>query len=167
MKLLNVVKLLFVVCGLLSVPVFAANDGLYAGLQVGNGFTVLGGVQLDKVISVEVDYSSYNSGYGYSKCGFANCGNYVTASALGLYVAAMVPLQSKGLNALSAYGKLGLVRTSVTAYNNGNSYSASEFGPGVDGGVQYDFNKSIAARLGITINNNFSDDIYIGVIARF
>lgn len=167
MKIFNLFILLSVLLGVAATPAFAANDGLYAGVQVGNGFTVLGGVQLDKTFSAEVDYSNYNSGYGYSSCGFANCGNYVTASALGFYIAAIAPLHLQGTKNLSAYGKVGIVRTTVTAYNAGNSYSVSIIGLGLDGGLQYDFNKSLGARLGITINNNFTDDIYIGVIARF
>ncbi len=166
-KSFNIIIMLLISAMLWTAPAQAANQGAYAGVQVGNGFTVLGGVQLDKILSAEVDYSSYNSGYGYSNCGFANCGNYVTASALGFYVAGIVPLQLQGVNNLSAYGKVGIVRTAVTAYNGGNSYSVSTIGLGLDGGLQYDFNKTLGSRLGLTINNNFTDDIYIGVIARF
>ena len=163
----NLINILAVAAGLWSASAMAANENIYAGLQVGNGFTVLGGVQLDRTFSAEVDYTSYNSGYGYSNCGFANCGNYVTASALGFYLAGLVPLQLQGVHNLSAYGKAGIVRTAVTAYNGGNSYSVSAIGLGLDGGLQYDFSKSLGARLGLTINNNFTDDIYIGVIAHF
>lgn len=167
MKKYNLINILVVAVGLWAAPALAANEGLYAGVQVGNGFTVLGGMQLDKIFSAEVDYSSYNSGFGYTNCGFANCGNYVSASALGFYLAGIVPLNLQGVRAVSAYGKVGIVRTAVTAYNGGNSYSVSTIGPGVDGGVQYDFNKRVGARLGLTLNNNFTDDLYIGVIARF
>lgn len=151
----------------LAAPAFAANTPFYAGLAVGDGVTIMGGYQIDKTISAELEYTSYSSRSGYSGCGFVNCGNYANASSLGAFGVAKFPLNLQGAPGLSVFGRAGLVRTQVTASNAGWTYSESRFDIGFGGGAQYDFNQSVSGRLGINFNNAYTNDLYIGALVRF
>ena len=154
-----------------AAPAFAENN-YYAGVQVGNGIGILGGLQIDKIFSVEADYTSYsNNSYFYrsnfNNCGFSNCSNYVNASSLGIFGVGTIPLQFKGTSALSAFGKIGIVRTAVSASYAGVDYSRTEIGLGAGVGAEYDFHNSLAARAGVDVNSFYSADIYIGGIVKF
>lgn len=149
-----------------AAPAFAANTPFYAGVSVGDGLTLMGGYQIDKTISAELEYTSYNSRSGYT-CGFANCGNYASASSLGGFGVATFPLNLKGAAGLSVFGRIGLVRTQVSASGPGWYYSDSRFDVAFGGGAQYDFNQSVSGRLGIDFNNAYSNNLYIGALVRF
>ncbi len=151
----------------LAAPAHAANTPFYAGAQVGDGLTILGGYQIDKMISVEADYTSFNSRSSYSGCGFVNCGNYANASSFGVFGVGTFPLNLKDASGLSVFGKVGVVRTSVSSSFAGFNYSSSDIGLGFGGGAQYDFNPSISARLGLDFNNTYTNNLYIGAILKF
>lgn len=148
-------------------PAVAANNGFYVGAQAGYGVGILGGIQIDKILAVEVDYMSYSRRSNFDKCGFTNCGSYINASSLGVFGVGKIPLRVQGISTLSAFGKLGIVRSTVSANNAGYDYSQSETALGAGLGVEYDFQNNIAARLGVDINNFYSDDLYIGVLYKF
>lgn len=150
-----------------AAPAFAANTPFYAGLAVGDGVTLLGGYQIDKMISAEIDYTSFGHRSSYGGCGFANCGNYADASSLGFFGVATVPLNLKGASGLSVFGKIGLVHTTVTASYAGWSYTATDNSIGFGGGAQYDFNPRVSARLGLDFNSYYSNNLYIGAILKF
>ncbi|MGV8934000.1 MAG: outer membrane beta-barrel protein [Gallionellaceae bacterium] len=147
-----------------AAPAVAANPPFYAGVQAGYGLGIFGGLELNKVFAVEVDYLSYSSRSNFDKCGFSNCGNYVTASSLGVYAVGKIPLS---FQAISAFGKLGVVKNTVSANNGGTVYSNNDTTLGAGIGVQYDFEHSIAARLGVDVNSYYSDDIYLAVLYKF
>lgn len=150
-----------------AAPAFAANTPFYAGVAVGDGLTIMGGYQIDKMISVEADYTSYGHRSSYSGCGFTNCGNYADASSLGVFGVGKFPLNLKGAAGLSVFGRLGLVRTQITANYPGGYYSESRFDIAFGGGAQYDFNQTVSARLGLNFNNAYTNDLYIGALVRF
>lgn len=146
-----------------AAPAFAADTPFYAGLQVGDGVTVLGGYQFNKMFAGQVEYTSYGSHSGYNGCGLANCGNYASANSLGLFGVANVPLNLQGLPGLSVFGKAGLVHTTVSVW--GYTFTDNSFVLG--GGAQYDFTPQISARLGLDLNSYYSDNLYIGALVRF
>lgn len=151
----------------IAAPAYAATTPFYAGLAVGDGFTVTGGYQIDKTISAEADYTSYNSRSGYTGCGFTNCGNYASASSFGVFGVGKFPLNLKGSSGLSVFAKAGVVRTQVTASYAGWTYSESRIDLAFGGGAQYDFNQNVSARLGLNLNNAYTNDLYIGALVRF
>ncbi|HEY6094513.1 MAG TPA: outer membrane beta-barrel protein [Gallionellaceae bacterium] len=141
----------------------SAETPFYAGLQVGDGVTVLGGYQFNKMFAGQLEYTSYGSHSGYSGCGLANCGNYASANSLGLFGVATVPLNLQGLPGLSVFGKAGLVHTTVSVW--GYTFTDNSFVLG--GGAQYDFTPQVSARLGLDLNSYYSDNLYIGALVRF
>ncbi len=147
----------------IAVPAFAADSPFYVGVQVGDGSTILGGYQIDKMYSVEADYTSY--GGHANNCGNNNCGNYYDYSSLGVFGVATFPMSLKDAPPFSLFGKLGVVRAAYRSRVDGLPYSASHISLG--GGAQYDFNKNVSARLGLDFNNNYGDNLYIGAIYNF
>jgi len=160
-KTIIVVAISFIT--LFATPSFAAKASFYAGVQAGDGFTVLGGYQLDKTIAMELDYTSYGGNAYVNNCGINNCGNYYSYSSLGFYGVASVPVD----RAVLLFGKLGLVRTSVSSRATGYNYYANDLGIGFGLGAQYDFNKKVSARLGVDFNTYYADNLYIGAIFKF
>jgi hypothetical protein len=150
-----------------AAPAFAANTPFYAGVAVGNGFGIMGGYQIDKILSVEADYISYNSNSSFTNCGYYNCGNYTNASSFGVFGVGKFPLNLKGASGLSVFGRVGVVRTAWNSSNAGYYYSNSEITLGFGGGAQYDFNETVSARLGLSFNSSYSNDLYIGALLRF
>lgn len=146
-----------------ATPALAADGPFYAGLQVGDGTTLVGGYQIDKMIAGQLEYTSYGSRSGYTGCGLANCGNYASANSLGLFGVATVPLNMKGSAGLSLFGKLGLVHTTVSVWGYTYTDNSVVFG----GGAQYDFNQKFAARLGLDFNSYYTNNLYIGGLVRF
>lgn len=141
-----------------AAPAFAANTPFYVGLQVGDATSILGGFQIDKMFSAEVMHSSYNS----------------YASSLGVSGVAMLPLNVKGAPALSAFGKAGVIRTTVETPSfcvipglctPSIKESSTDIGFGV--GAQYDFTPQLSARLGLDFGKYKSSDLYIGAIFKF
>jgi len=152
----------------LVTPAFAADFAtstpatpFYAGVQVGDGTTILGGYQVDKMFAVEADYTTYG-GHG----SFNNCGSYCDYSSLGVFGTAIFPLSLKGNIPLSVFGKVGIVRTTATSRYTGYN-TATDTSIGLGGGVQYDFNKRISGRLGLDINTYYANNLYIGAIFKF
>jgi len=158
----------------LVTPAFAADitstaptTPFYAGVQVGDGFTILGGYQIDKMFAVEADYTSYGGRSAFNNCGVNNCGNYYDYSSFGVFGAATFPLTLKDALPISLFGKVGVVRTTATSRVAGYNYSASDMSLGFGGGAQYDFNKRISARVGLDINTYYANNLYIGAIFKF
>lgn len=146
-----------------SAPTFSAETPFYAGAQVGDGLSILGGYQIDKMFSAEIDYTSFGSHSSYTACGLNNCGNNANAYSLGFYGAAILPLNINGVPHLSAFGKAGLVHTEVRVW--GGTYTDNSVGLGA--GAQYDFTPQISARLGLDINTYYSNNLYIGALVKF
>jgi hypothetical protein len=161
MKKIIAAVLLF--CAAFAAPASAAETPFYAGLQVGDGLTILGGYQVDKMIAAQLEYTSYNSRSGYTGCGIANCGNYASANSLGFFGVATVPLNLKGASGLSVFGKAGLVHTTVSVWG----YTFTDNRVVLGGGAQYDFNPKVSARLGLDLNGYYTDNLYIGALLRF
>lgn len=141
----------------LTAPAFAATP-FYAGVQLGDATSFLGGYQIDKMFSAELMYSSYNS----------------YASSFSVSGVAMVPLNMRGAPALSAFGKVGVIRTTVTVPSiclapglctPELTDSSTDLGFGI--GAQYDFTPQVSARLGIDFAKYKSSDLYIGAIFKF
>jgi opacity protein-like surface antigen len=158
----------------LVTPAFAAGIAstspttpFYAGVLVGDGFTILGGYQIDKMISLEADYTTYGGRSTINNCGVNNCGNYYDYTSFGVFGVATIPLTLKGALPISLFGKVGVVRTTATSRVAGYNYSASDIGLGIGGGAQYDFNKRLSARLGLNINYYYANNLYIGAIFKF
>ncbi len=147
----------------IAVPAFAAESPYYAGVQVGNGLTILGGYQIDKMYSVEANYTSYGGHANINNCGNNNCGNY---SSFGVFGVATFPMSLKDAPPFSLFGKLGVVRTAYRYRDAGLTYSDSDISLGVGGGAQYDFNENVSARLGLDFNK-YDNDLYIGAIFNF
>ncbi len=149
----------------IAVPAFAAESPYYAGVQVGNGLTILGGYQIDKMYSVEADYTDYDGRANINNCGNNNnnCGN---DSSLGVFGVATFPMSLKDAPPFSLFGKLGVVRTAWTYRVDNVNYSDSDISLGIGGGAQYDFNKNVSARLGLDLNK-YADNLYIGAIFKF
>ena len=147
-----------------TMPAFASGP-FYAGLQVGSGFSVLGGYMLDKTIAVEVDYTNYGGNGDHRNCGRNNCNNfnYYNYSSLGAFLVGSLPLEQ----ALSLFGKVGLVSTTVSYRDAGFSYSSSDLGLGLGLGAQYDFTKKISGRIGVSFNTYYTSDLYIGAYYKF
>lgn len=139
-----------------AAPAFAATP-FYAGVQVGDATSFFGGYQVNKMFSAELKYSSYNS----------------YASSIGVSGVALVPLNLKGASGISAFGKLGIIRTTVDwpgvcffgVCSGRYTESTTDIGAGV--GAQYDFNQSVSARLGIDFGKYKSSDLYIGALVKF
>lgn len=133
----------------------APTTPFYAGVQVGDATSVLGGVQIDKMFSAELMHSKYNE--------------YVTS--LGIFGVANFPLNLKNALPLSLFAKVGVVRTNedrpyYNCYNYGDCTSNSTdlaFG----GGAQYEINKRFSARAGINFGKYKNSDVYVGGIIRF
>ena len=152
-----------------AVPAFAADSPFYVGVQVGDGTTILGGYQIDKVYSVEADYTSYDGHTNINYCGNNNnhCGNYYDYSSFGVFGVGTFPMSLKGAPQFSLFGKLGVVRTAHRHRVAGLPYPESHTSLGFGGGAQYDFNKNVSARLGLDFNKRYADDLYIGAIFKF
>lgn len=162
----------------LVTPAFAADfinsaptTPFYAGVQVGDGTTLLGGVQIDKMFAVEANYTP-NGGRGiFNNCGINNCSSknydYYSYSSFGVFGTAIFPLALKGGIPLSVFGKVGVVSTTATYRIAGNNYSDSDTRLGLGGGAQYDFNKRISARVGLDFNTYYANNLYIGAIFKF
>ena len=147
-----------------AAPAFAADTPFYAGISAGDGLTVMGGYQIDKMFAAQLDYTSYNSRSGYTGCGIANCGNYASANSLGMFGVAVLPLNLKGASGLSVFGRAGLVHTTVNVWG----YTFTDNSVVVGGGAQYDFNQKFSARLGLDLNGYYySNSLYIGGLMRF
>jgi len=138
----------------------APTTPFYAGLQVGDATTVLGGYQIDKMFSAELNYSSYNE--------------YVTST--GLYGVALFPLSLKGNVPLSVFAKVGIVRTTVTIKNVPSlcgfaicysDYTDSTTDLAWGGGAQYDINKRFSARAGLNVGKYKSGELYVTGIMKF
>lgn len=155
-----------------TAPAFAATaatgDSFYAGVQLGSGFGVLGGFMLDKNIAVELDYTNYG-GNAHNNCGGGNnCrGFYDTYSysSLGGYLLGSVTLPQTP--ALSLFGKIGLVRTTISARSGNSYYYVNDTNPAFGLGAQYDFTKKVSGRLGLDLNTYFSSNLYIGAYYKF
>lgn len=142
----------------ITAPASAADAPFYAGVQLGDATSFLGGYQIDKMFSAELMYSSYNS----------------YASSFSVSGVAMLPLNLKGAPALSAFGKVGVIRTTVTVPSfcvapglctPELTDSSTDLGFGI--GAQYDFTPQVSARLGIDFAKYKSSDLYIGAIFKF
>lgn len=162
-KMKKIIAAIMLLSAVIAAPVSASGAPLYVGVQVGDGFTILGGYQLDKKVALELDYTSYGGNAYVSNCGVNNCGNYYNYSSLGFYGVGAVPLD----RALSVFGKLGMVLTTVSSRTTGYNYYANDLGLGLGLGGQYDFNKNISARLGLDFNSYYANNLYIGAILKF
>jgi Outer membrane protein beta-barrel domain len=129
----------------------APTTPFYAGVQVGDATTVLGGYQIDKMFSAELNYSKYNE--------------YVTST--GLYGVALFPLSLKGNVPLSVFAKVGIVRTTVTIKVLGFDYTDSTTDLAWGGGAQYDINKRFSARAGLNAGKYKSGELYVTGIIKF
>lgn len=140
----------------------APTTPLYAGVQVGDATGIFGGYQIDKMWSAELSYSKYNE----------------YATSLGLHGVALFPLNLKGGVPLSVFGKVGIVRTTVTIKNVPSfcgggfticysDYSDSTTDLAWGGGAQYDINKRFSARAGINFGKYKSSEVYIAGIIKF
>lgn len=147
----------------IAAPASAAETPFYAGVQAGDGMTILGGYQIDKMFAAQLEYTSYSSRSGYTGCGIVNCGNHASANSLGLFGVAVFPLNLKGVSGLSVFGKAGLAHTTVNVWG----YTFTDNSVMLGGGAQYDFNPQISARLGLDLNGYYSDNLYIGALLRF
>lgn len=158
----------------LAAPAFASEFAtsnlaapFYAGVQVGDGITVLAGYQIDKMFAVEADYTNYGGRASLSNCGVTNCGDNVNYTSLGVFGVATFQLALQNKLPLSLFAKAGIVRTTATSRVSNLSYSTSDIGLGLGGGVQYDFNKQISGRLGLDINTYYANNLYVGAIFKF
>lgn len=138
----------------------APSTPFYAGVEVGDATTVLGGVQIDKMFAAELSYSKYNA----------------YASSMGVHGVALFPLGLAGGAApLSLFAKVGIVRTTVTLQEpylcgfavcySDKKYSSTDLAVG--GGAQYDFNKRFSARAGLNIGEYNSSELYVSGIIKF
>ena len=152
----------------------APTTSFYAGVQVGNGFTIMGGAQIDKMFAVELNHTPFG-GYGMlNKCGMNNCGNNYdnySYSSFGVFGVALFPLNVTGAPGLSLFGKVGVVNSTATYRVAGINYSDNYTGLGFGGGAQYDFNKRMSARVGHDFTtgyaNNLYNSLYVGAIFKF
>jgi hypothetical protein len=131
----------------------APKTPFYAGVQLGDSQSIFGGLQIDKMFAAEVYHTTYNS----------------YASSLGIYGLAAVQDLFPKVPQLSVFAKAGLVSTSVgtrcvpgTCYSSSNSLDIS-----LGGGVQYDFNKRFASRVGLDFNKYNNSELYISGLIRF
>ena len=134
----------------------APTTPFYAGVQVGDATSVLGGYQIDKMFSAELMHSKYNE----------------YATSLGIFGVANFPLSLKNALPLSLFAKVGLVRTTVdyrywcgTGFNCTYTDSTTDLAWG--GGAQYEINKRFSARAGINFGKYKNSDVYVGGIIRF
>jgi hypothetical protein len=152
----KIIAALFATFAFLATPASAADTPFYAGVQVGDATSFLGGYQIDKMISAEFLYTDYNE----------------YATSMGLFGVAMFPNLIKGNPQISLFAKAGIVRTTVEIPSycipgfcvGGGEATSTDLSIG--GGAQYDFNKNVSARLGLDLNE-YDDDLYIGVIYKF
>jgi len=159
----NIIASVLLFSATLSATAYAADFAtsapttpFYAGVQVGDATTALGGYQIDKMFSAELSYSKYDQ----------------YATSLGLHGVAIFPLNLQGGVPLSLFAKVGIVRTTVDypnwcggAFNCAYTDSSTDLAWG--GGAQYDFNKRFGARAGVNFGKYKSSDVYVGGIIRF
>lgn len=152
----------------------APTTPFYAGVQVGNGFTILGGAQIDKTFAVELNHTPNGNNGIFNKCGMRSCNNNYDNyrySSFGVFGVALLPMNLTGAPGWSLFGKVGVVSTSVDYRWNGNNYSDSYTGLGLGGGAQYDFSKRMSARAGLDLTtgsaSNHYNNLYIGAIVKF
>lgn len=139
----------------------------YAGVQVGDGFTVLAGYQIDKMLAVQAEYTNYGGrAYRYN-CDRSYCGDNVSYTSLGGFGVATFPLTLQNKLPLSVFAKVGIVITTAT-YRASPFYTSNTYsGLGLGGGLQYDFNKQISGRVGLDINTRYENNLYVGAIFKF
>ena len=153
----------------------APTTPFYAGVQVGNGFTIMGGVKIDKMFAVEANHTPYGSYSMFNKCGMNNCVtnnyDYYNYSSFGIFGVALFPLNLTGAPGLSLFAKVGVVSSTASYRIAGTNYSDNYTGLGFGGGAQYDFTKRISARVGHDFNtsyaNNLYNSLYVGAIFKF
>jgi opacity protein-like surface antigen len=154
----KIIASLLTTFALLATPASAADTPFYAGVQIGDATSFLGGYQIDKTISAEFLYTDYNE----------------YATSMGVFGVAMFPNLIKGNPQISLFGKVGIVRTTVeysTPYFCGfaicfSNAKATSTDLAIGGGAQYDFNKNVSARLGLDWDD-YDSNLYIGAIYKF
>ncbi|MBI3222350.1 MAG: porin family protein [Nitrosomonadales bacterium] len=145
-----------VLLSVVATPVFAADEGFYAGINVGrttSNITVVGaavddkanvagilaGYQYNKNLAVEVEYT------GAGKFNTTPAALTGKTDALSLSAVGILPMSE----AFSVYGKLGVARTSTTASSTpvgvtGKSRTGLTYGLG----LQYNVTPAVGIRAG-------------------
>lgn len=132
-----------------AVPAFAADNGGYVGVKVGDAkyqadsvttndptaYGVFGGYSFNKNIAVEVEYLAIDK---------VNTGANTDARGSAWAVAAVGSYPFN--DSFSLFGKLGVARTSVKTGPSGNKLDKSSGTYGLGG--QYNVNQSVGIRLG-------------------
>ena len=141
-----------------AVPAFAADTPFYAGLQVGDGYIGgFGGYQIDTMFSAEAHYFNYDT--VVTAPGKTN-----NASSIGVAGVAVFPLNIQKVPQLSVFAKVGVERISEKL--TGPYVTNTRTKLTVSGGAQYDFNKNMAARLGISVAG-YKNDLFAAGIYKF
>lgn len=137
----------------------APTTPLYAGIQVNDSGagTFFGGYKLDKMFSGELSYSQYNS----------------YASSIALQGVASFPVAVLSGNPLSAFGKIGVARTTVEipSFCFGGACTPSYTDSTTDlvwgGGAQYDFGKRFSVRSGVSFGKYKNSELYVSGLVNF
>ncbi|MDO8412679.1 MAG: outer membrane beta-barrel protein [Gallionellaceae bacterium] len=154
MKKLIVAVLLSAVC---VAPALAEDSPFYVGAQASDGYVgVLGGYQIDKMFSVEVNYYDFDS--------IATPFGSTDISSIGVAGVAMFPMSFDKVPPFAFFAKLGVERTSTKTPYWGRKVTDTNLTAG--GGAQYSFNKNFSARVGVDVAGE-ADSLYIAGIFKF
>jgi opacity protein-like surface antigen len=141
----------------------------YAGVQKSSGYIgFFGGSRIDEMFSVEAQYLKFD--------GVQSPGGTTTASSFGVAGIAMFPLRlSDNVPPFSLFAKGGVDLTFIkepyyscyftSCYSYGERKS-TKINLTLGGGAQYDFNKSMSARVGLGVSG-YNTDVYIAGIFKF
>ena len=183
----------FLLSSVITVPVFAASNGFYAGVTVGQAradsyassaslskstdtvASILAGYQFNKNLGIEAFYGGAGKFTGTNTVGTTGSGK---ADVFGVDVVGTLPLT----DAFSLYGKLGYASSKTTASSSngimtGATRSAATYGLG----LQYDVSSAVGIRAGwdrygnavangsaIGSKDNFNSNVYsVGAVFRF
>lgn len=149
-------------CTVFAAPAFAEDSPFYAGVQLGDSYIgVLGGYQIDKMVSVEVHYIDFDT----AAIPFAS----TNVSSIGVSGVAMFPMKLDKAPPFSLFAKAGVERTSAktsSAVFPTLNTTVHDTGLTLGGGAQYDFNNKVSARLGLDISGE-ADSLYLSAILKF
>lgn len=140
-----------------AAPVLAEDSPFYAGVQASDGYIgALGGYQIDKMFSVEVNYYDFDS--------IVTPFGSTDISSIGAAGVAMFPMTFNKVPPFAFFAKLGVERTSTKAPYWSSKVTDTSLTTG--GGAQYSFNKNFSARVGLDIAGE-ADSLYIAGIYKF
>lgn len=163
MKRIATVLILFAA---IFAPVFAADEGAYAGVQVGWGhytfsdtpnsvtdYGIRAGYHFNKNLAVEGGYTRFGS----TNSSLTSTG-YVQAYAINVSALGIIPFGE----AFSAYGRYGLASV-TTDVGSGLTFGRSKTGVTFGIGAQYKLNQQVGFRLGL---DQYKIDSAAGVTAN-